>query len=83
MGSRSNNRQIKSRRLASSSAKDDRTTNIENSNNKENQITDKSKNKNVFPEKLFKQISSDTATKHVEIKEEVIDYEYGSSAESV
>jgi hypothetical protein len=83
MGSRNNNRQIKSRRFVSSSAKDDRTTNIENSNNKENQITDKSKNKNVFPEKLFKQTTSDTATKHVEIKEEVIDYEYESSAESV
>jgi hypothetical protein len=83
MGSRSNNRQIKSRKLVSFSAKDDHTTNIENSNNKENQITDKSKNKNVFTEKLVKQITSDTATKHVMIKEEVIDYEYESSAESV
>jgi glycogen debranching enzyme len=82
MGSRSNIKQCKNKRLNDSSTKDDRTTNIEYSNNKENQITAKLRNKFIVPEKLLKQTTSSSVTKQVEIKEEVVDHEYDSNDES-
>lgn len=82
MGSRNNIKQVRNKRLNDSSTKDDRTTNIEYSNNKENHITAKLRNKFIVPEKLFKQTTSSSVTKQVEIKEEVFEPEYDSNDES-